>query len=271
MAKNDGCLAGLARRYGRAIDYRAFTTVPAMNEAVNSRALDIILEADTPAILQRAAGTDIREVTPLAALSQQILVPTGSPARRLADLRGKRIGVLFASGYHFAIVDGMAAAGLPTEAFSLVDVAPAAGQPLLSSGAIDAWAIWPPILQQVASRAPVRAIAGSGSTLNVYAFAAGPFMDGNAPLIAGFTRCIRRAIRAIRAGTADAPAITARETGIAADTVAAAWPTMTFGFVVDRDALSVLNRQAAFLLDHGYIARPVRFDPASFRDRGAGE
>ncbi len=271
VAKQNGCLAALARRHGRTINYRVFHSVPAMNEAVNSGALDLILEADTPAIAQRAAGTDIREVLPLAALSQQLLVPAGSPARRLADLRGKRIGVLLGSGYHFAVVDGLAAAGVRRDEYRLVDVAPTAGGPLLANGTIDAWAIWPPILQETAAAAPVRTIAGSVETLNVYAFAAGPFMDRNGRLIDGFAGCLRAAIRSIRRRAAPAMAITAAETGLPARTVAAAWPTMRFGFRVDPAAFRVLNAQAAFLYKEGHVRRTVRFDPSSFRDRGEGE
>ena len=271
IAQQNGCADAVARRHGRVVRYEVYHATGDMNAAVNSGALDIILEADTPAILQRAAGTDIREITPLAALSQQILTPAHTDARGLLDLKGRRIGVLFASGYHFAVVAGLSALGLAEDRYTLVDVAPTDGAASLARGDIDAWAIWPPILQQTMRTSPVKIMPGSASTLNVYAWGAGPFMRKNPSLVNAFAACIRRSIGFIKDRRAEALAITADKTGLPLRIVSDAWPTMRFGFKADPEIFRVLNDQAKFLYNHGYTPRAVHFDAADFHDLGDGE
>lgn len=264
VAKHDGCLDRIARSAGRQISYTVYSTIPAVNMAVNSGALDIILEADSPAILQLAAGAQIREIMPLAALDQQILVPTGSKLDNLAGLRNARIGVLFGSGYHFAIVDALRSQGAALETLNLVDIKPDAGDSALSSGLIDAWAIWPPILQSAVAAGKGRPIAGSTSTLNVYAFATRRFIRSNMRLVHAFAGCMHDSITAIPTRPKDAVRAVHEETGIAIDIIEKAWPTMKFGFRVDDESLRVLNRQAKFFLENGYIKKAVVFEPAFF-------
>lgn len=265
-AEADGCLAALAERHGRTVKTVVYETIPALNAAVTAGALDIVLEADTPAIAQRAAGIELTPIAPIAALSQQLLVPAGSPVRRLADLAGRRVGVLKGSGYHFALVDGLTAAGVAPDRYGIVDVTPTAGAAMLASGAVDAWAIWPPELQE--ARRATRVIAGSPETLNVYAFAAGRSLAAEPDIAIGFAGCMRRSIAAIARRPAAAIALTARETALDPQIVAAAWPTMAFGFRVDPATIRVLNAQAAFLHAGGYVRRPVRFDAREFRGPG---
>lgn len=268
VARNMGCIDALARSAGRQLDYKVYTSIPGVNDAVESGTLDIILEADSPAILQRAAGGDIQEITPLATLSQQLLVPDDSRISRMADLRGKRIGVLFGSGYHFAVVDGLAAAHLGPADYVLVDTAPTDGPAALADGKIDAWAIWPPILQreQLAHRG--LAIAGSASTLNVYAFGRATFMRHHPAIVSGFMRCMRQGIAFIKHDKKATIAIIAAETGIQPELIARAWPTMAFGFQADREQFRVLNAQAGFMFEHGFAQRAVKFEPKSFYDLG---
>lgn len=268
VAKSNACLAQLGRDLAIDYSYEVFKSIPAINAAVASGRLDVILEADSPAILQRAAGADIREITPLAALSQELVVPARSPVANLAGLRGARVGVLFGSGYHFAIVDAMATAGIEATAYSTVDTAPDAGSAAFAEDRIDAWAIWPPILQRMVEGGRFRAIPGSASTLNVYAWGAGPFMHANPAFVAGFVPCVRQAIAYARSHKPETVRIVARETGIAPATVEQSWSTMTFGFGADDEVFRVLNAQARFLRGNGYIQQDVTFEPAAFYDRG---
>lgn len=268
VARKTGCIDALARSAGRRLDYKVYTSIPGVNDAVHSGALDIILEADSPAILQRAAGGDIREITPLATLSQQLLVRSGSRISRMRDLRGKRIGVLFGSGYHFAVVDGLAADDVRPADYVLVDTPPTDGAAALADGRIDAWAIWPPILQREELAHHGSAIAGSASTLNVFAFGSASFMRAHPAIVSGFARCMRRGIAFIEHDKQASVAIVASETGIGPEIIERAWPTMAFGFRADREQFRVLNAQADFMFRHGFSQHPVKFEPRSFYDLG---
>ena len=145
---------------------------------------------------------------------------------------------------------------------------PAEGADALQAGTIDAWAIWPPILQAQVLAGKGRAIPGSISTLNVYAFGRRAFIKEH-PLVAmGIAKCTRRSIDFIRRRPDKAIDVVVTKTGIPRDVVTMAWPTMSFGFEVDDEAIRVLNAQASFLYHQRFVGRQIGFSPDDFLDRG---
>lgn len=271
VAKNQGCLDSLANLHGNKIEYSVFDSLPAINDALASGRLDIILEADTPAIIQMAAGNDIKEVIPLASLSQELVVSLNSKARGLADLRGKRIGVLYGTGFHYGIVSGMAALGIKPDMYTLVNLAPAEANAALIGHTIDAWAVWPPFVQQQIIAGIGKAIPGSKSAVNVYVFGSSEFVKKNPSTVADFTSCIRKAITFIKENPDKTIALVSRETNLPTNVVSLAWPKLTFGLTVDDKVVKELNNQASFLLKSGYTSHGVIFDASFFNDAGDGK
>lgn len=268
VARDRGCLDAVGREHGLKFEYRLFGTVPAVNEAVNASAVDIILEADSPAILQVAAGADLQEITPIAHLNHEVLVPDSSSATGMKDLRGKRIGVLFGTGYHFAVVEAMDKLNIRRDEYTLVDTHPGQGYADLKDKKIDAWAIWPPTLQQWVKEGGVKVIPGSPSPMAVYAYSPREFLKRNPKAIDAFVGCMRSAMEYIQRNRGDAIALTAQETNLPPNIVEMSLENIFYGLNVTDDVIRVLNNQAKFMYENGYSTRAVTFDSTHFSDRG---
>jgi len=75
---------------------------------------------------------------------ENIIVPKGSTAKTMADLKGKRIAVPQGSSAHGLLLNALSAAGLTPKDVKIVYLDPKAGAAAFDSGKVDAWSIWNP-------------------------------------------------------------------------------------------------------------------------------
>lgn len=75
---------------------------------------------------------------------ENIIVPEGSTAKTLADLKGKKIAVPQGSSAHGLLLNALKAAGLGPKDVHIVYLDPKAGAAAFDSGKVDAWSIWDP-------------------------------------------------------------------------------------------------------------------------------
>jgi ABC-type nitrate/sulfonate/bicarbonate transport system substrate-binding protein len=71
-------------------------------------------------------------------------VPADSPAQKLSDLKGKKIGVAKGSSAHNLLVSALESQNIAWSEIEPVYLAPADAASAFSRGAIDAWSIWDP-------------------------------------------------------------------------------------------------------------------------------
>ena len=81
---------------------------PPLLEAVNAGAVDYGYTGDAPPIFAQAGARqhNYAAVIPARGYGQAIVVPADSPAKKLADLKGKKIGVAKGSSAHNLLVVG---------------------------------------------------------------------------------------------------------------------------------------------------------------------
>jgi sulfonate transport system substrate-binding protein len=142
--------AGELRNVPYKITWSQFTSGPPMLESINAGAVDVGGVGNAPPVFAAAAGSEIKIVAAYrAGLSgQAIAVPPGSAIKSQAELRGKKIAVAKGSSAHYHLLTVLTKAGL-----GLTDVQPQYLQPAdalaaLSTGRVDAWAIWDPYTAQ---------------------------------------------------------------------------------------------------------------------------
>ena len=141
VAKRQGWLDEIERKHNVIFDYQDFESLPAINDALASKRLDIILEADTPAIIQQSSGNDLVAIAPLSALSEDVVLPISSAATTLLDLKGKRIAALLGTGFHYGLVSSFSRLGVSPNEYTVVNIAPAEAGAALAGGTVDAWAV----------------------------------------------------------------------------------------------------------------------------------
>jgi sulfonate transport system substrate-binding protein len=130
---------------GIAVKWVEFSSGPPMLEAMNVGSVDYGAVGDSPPVFAQAAGAAIVYAAGQPITNGQgILVPSNSPIRSIADLRGKRVGFTKGSSAHNIVVQTLERAGLTYADITPVYLAPPDAGPAFANGSIDAWSIWDP-------------------------------------------------------------------------------------------------------------------------------
>lgn len=118
--------AGIARKYGFDPEFTFFQNGPPMMEALASGKLDAVITSLMPvtSFLSRQPGKAVI-IAQLGHSSHSLMVDRNSPARTLADLRGKPIAVSFGTDSHLDLLESLKQSGLdPVKDVKLVNTPP---------------------------------------------------------------------------------------------------------------------------------------------------
>lgn len=132
--------AGIAPKHQLAAEFTGFQYGPPMMEGLVSGQLDAVVTSFLPPLTlsAKAPGT-IKFVATLGQSSHSLLVPKDSPAKTLADLKGKKIGVSVGSESHLDLVVALKDAKLDPKAdVELVNLQPNELPSALEKGLVDA-------------------------------------------------------------------------------------------------------------------------------------
>jgi len=160
-------VSGQAKDLPYKIQWSEFPAAAPILEALNTEALDVGYTGDLAFLTVYSAGAPIRAIggSRSAARSQAILVPKDSPARTIADLRGKRLAGNKGGWGQFLILAALEQAGIPADQVKWSYLGPIDARAALSSGAVDGWAIWEPYVSTAVVQDGARVIAdGTGLT-----------------------------------------------------------------------------------------------------------
>jgi sulfonate transport system substrate-binding protein len=239
------------------ITYDTFQTLPSINEAFASKKIDVVFEAEAPAIVGKAAGIDLDIKGVSAILNLQFLVHKNSGITKIADLKGKKIAVLAGTSAHYGLLKSLEKAGLSKKDVSILDMTPPDARSAFESNKIDAWAIWPPFVQQ-------SVIAGSGSVIpnvsaqiDVVMVVRKGFELEHPTWVAVLLKTLNQSKAWIMKNPAEAQKITSEELNVPDNVVQMAWPTHQFDARLDRSVIADIQQKADFLKEVGFVRKSV--------------
>ncbi|AIQ48347.1 sulfonate ABC transporter substrate-binding protein [Paenibacillus sp. FSL R7-0273] len=135
-------------KLGATVEWIEFQSGPPMTEAIASNKLDIASLGNMPIIAAQAANIPFKIIS--QALDGKnnvaVIVPAGSTAASLADLKGKKIAVTKGSNAYNFLYRGFNEAGLPDSDFEIIQLQPDETQSAFENGGVDAWATWDPYI-----------------------------------------------------------------------------------------------------------------------------
>ncbi|MFL6109570.1 MAG: aliphatic sulfonate ABC transporter substrate-binding protein [Marmoricola sp.] len=131
------------------LKFAKFEYGPPLVAAASTGDIDLGMVGSVPPIAGAAKDLGFKVIATQQPYStkdalENILVPKGSKARTLADLKGKRIAVPQGSSAHGLALNALKAAGLSPKDVKLVYLDPKSGAAAFDSGKVDAWSIWNP-------------------------------------------------------------------------------------------------------------------------------
>jgi sulfonate transport system substrate-binding protein len=146
-----------------ALSWHPFLAGTTMLEALSAGAIDAGVVGNAPPVFAQAGGFDVRivGVASGAQNNNALLVPQGSTATQVADLKGQRIAVAKGSSGHYLLLAALRRAGLTPRDVNIAYVSPVDAQNAFASGKLDAWAVWYPFVGQATSRGARVLVDGS--------------------------------------------------------------------------------------------------------------
>ncbi|MGA2487698.1 MAG: aliphatic sulfonate ABC transporter substrate-binding protein [Roseiarcus sp.] len=182
---------------GVTVKWVEFAFGPPLLEAVNAGAVDYGYTGDAPPIFAQAAHAAIAYVAviPARGYGQAIVVPADSPAKTLADLKGKKIGVAKGSSAHNLLVSALESETIAWTDIEPVYLAPADAASAFSRGAIDAWSIWDPFyaIAELKQKARALPIDPKATVQNSFFLANRDFLAKHADVVADVNEEIAKA------------------------------------------------------------------------------
>ncbi|MEW6344790.1 MAG: ABC transporter substrate-binding protein [Paraburkholderia sp.] len=159
--------AGLANT-PYAIEWGEFQSGNAMVEAMNGGSLDVASGSEIPPIFARLQNAQVRVIAVLKddVNNQVVLVPKGSAARSIGDLKGKRVGYLRATTTHYYLLRMLEEAGLSFNDIEATSLAPRDGFAAFNAGTLDAWAIYGYNVPLAISQAGARVLKNANGYLS---------------------------------------------------------------------------------------------------------
>ncbi|MGO4256476.1 aliphatic sulfonate ABC transporter substrate-binding protein [Marmoricola sp. RAF53] len=131
------------------IKFAKFEYGPPLVAAASTGDIDLGMVGSVPPIAGAAKDLGFKVIglelpeSPDKAL-ENIIVPKGSTAKSLKDLKGKRIAVPQGSSAHGLLLNALKAEGLTPQDVKIVYLDPKSGAAAFDSGKVDAWSIWNP-------------------------------------------------------------------------------------------------------------------------------
>jgi sulfonate transport system substrate-binding protein len=165
--------AGLLSTLPFHVTWADFTSGPPMLEAMASGSVDVGGVGDAPPVFAAAGGEGVeivgaREVP--TGDQDALLVPKGSPITSIQQLKGKKIAYGSGSSGNYQMLTVLTAAGLTTKDVTLVNLQPADALAAFTSGAVDAWDIWPPYVQQAVAQDGAKVLARGSQYGSPYSY-----------------------------------------------------------------------------------------------------
>jgi NitT/TauT family transport system substrate-binding protein/sulfonate transport system substrate-binding protein len=177
-------LETLLNPLGVEVQWLEFQFGPPIMEAMRVGGVDIAHVGDSPPIFAQAAKSDLLYLAAVPASAEAILLPPGSTARTLRDLKGQRIAFARGSAAHNLTIAVVEKVGLTMADVRPIVLAPADAAAAFERGAIDAWTIWDPYYALYENRPGVRVLVTSDgiTTQNSFIIGSRAFVSANPDL-----------------------------------------------------------------------------------------
>jgi len=187
ILKARGTLEQRLAPLGVGVSWIEFNAGPVQLEALNVGAIDFGDVGEAPPIFAQAAGAPLvyaGATVPRPAL-EAIIVPKGSTIKKVADLKGKRIGYNKGSNVQYFLAKLLEKNGLAYTDVTHIHLPPPDARAAFEKGALDAWVIWDPFLAAAQKTLDAQLLVDATGVVNnrAYYFTSRDYSTKNADVL----------------------------------------------------------------------------------------
>jgi len=232
---------------GITIGYAEFNDRPTISAAFDKGELDALFAAEPPVIICRAQNNDIRIVEASCTLQQEVVVRSDLPILSIADLRDKRIAVLQGTSSHYGLLKILKSAGLSPKDVDIKFMGPDQAKVAFETKQIDAWAVWPPFVEQQQVSGKGRVLTGGDAVIQSIMAIPTSLLTNNEQIAKGLVSVIQQSKKWITEHPEEAQNIVANELGIDIQVVKTAWSKHRWDSHLTDDVVNDIQEKARFL------------------------
>ncbi|HKP03617.1 MAG TPA: NrtA/SsuA/CpmA family ABC transporter substrate-binding protein [Chthoniobacterales bacterium] len=240
---------------GITISYREFGSFPEIAQGFQDNTLGAFFSAEAPATILRAQPNDIRVVEVGCTLQQEVVVRRDLPVKSVADLRGRKIAVLKGTSSHYGLLNILKANGLKPEDVTIQDVPPPTAQAAFQSGDIDAWAVWPPFVEEQEVSGKGLVLKGGDAVIQSVMSEPQRLISTQRAVAQALVAAIQRAKDWIQANPEEAVSIVSKELKIDPGIVKLAWPKHNWAATLSENVTVDIEAKAKFLSEQKDLVR----------------
>ena len=271
LAKKKGWLDDELAKVGAPnVTLATFAAGPPINESFAAGQQDFGFLGDTPAIIGKSVGleTNLIGKSSVGPKSLAVVLAADSTIKSPAELKGKKVAVTKGSYAHHLLALVLQQGGLTFNDVELINLPNSDIPGALISGAIDAGAVWEPIITKFESQKAIKVLAdGTGIKAGVLAIvAASEFIKNKPEQVKAVLRAYARSAAYIKSNPKEAAELVTTEVSLSPDLLVKVFAKFDYSpFLRDED-IAELKKSAEFMKSAGIIKTAVDID--SFSDRG---
>ena len=244
------------------VTFTEFESGPPENESFAAGQQDIGVMGNVPSILGKASGQDrlYLGISENGEKTEVVIVPADSDIKSVADLKGKKIGLVVGSICENLVYKLLNAEGLSLEDVELVNLATSEQQAALAAGQVDAVATWQPTVAKLTSDGSnVRLADGSNGLFKAEntIFGNREYIEQNPEIVQIFIQQYARAAYELANNKEKYSEQYAEKYGLTSELLYAALEDANFPIVIAQEDIDDLQGTADFLYETGKAATQV--------------
>jgi len=258
LAKKNGWFEDALKGKARVEHLPTFQSPPSASEALGADRVDVLMTADVPSIVARSAGVRLRIPMLSCTLNSQIVVKRVSDYRKLSDLIGKRVAVAFGTGPHYGLLKNLQQVSISKSKVELLNMIPPDAKAAFSSNAVDAWAIFPPYIEQEVLSGNGKVLENVTSPVQVVVSIREAMMVHNREIITIVLQQLERARSWIEANPKEAQVLMSKLLDLPLDVVQLSWHRLDWQTSLEQPTVQEdIQSKANFLLQEKFIKNPI--------------
>ncbi|WP_458459759.1 aliphatic sulfonate ABC transporter substrate-binding protein [Pseudobutyrivibrio sp.] len=238
------------------VTFTEFESGPPENESFAAGQQDIGVMGNVPSILGKAAGQDriYIGIAENGEKTEVVIVPADSDIKSVADLKGKKIGLVVGSICENLLYNLLKSEGLSLEDVELINLATSEQQAALESKQVDAVATWQPTVSKLtADGKNVRLADGSNGLFKAEntIFGNREYIEQNPEIVQIFIQQYARAAYEVANNKEEYAKKYAEKYGLTEELLYEALKDANFPIVLAQDDIDDLQGTADFLYETG--------------------
>lgn len=228
----------------------------ALQAMLEKGGLDMVTVAQTPIVFHSFARTDYAIIAGMVTSIDDVKLVARRDAgiARIADLKGKRIGVTKGSTGHYFLGASLSAHGLRLADVEIVDFAASVLPTALAGGKVAAISTWEPHASKGRQHLGANAVAFDSQGIfreDFYFVAKREFIDAHPAVLQRFLKAIDQANADMATNPAEAIGIAAARLRLERNAVESLWNIFRFKLFLDHSILLALESEARWAIDSG--------------------